>query len=210
MASSLIPPLNTRGLYTLRDPWVTDLSRLFTCVAIERFSALAARNVNVYETYYRPKGLSQETYNQDAANGVVIVTLASDTAAPVSIPSSYIVSYPNLATVSYNHIVLSVSLGELFDGIGLEGVQEQISLAVQSVIGVTPTVLVHTAPAKGVVTPQDHESIEAARNAAIKNRTTVAQQLRERDNQIAALQQQNDLLTKVALDNGWVGNAPKK
>lgn len=209
MASSLIPPLNTRGLYTLRDPWVTDLTRLFTCVAIERFSALAARNVNVYETYYRPKGLSEDTYNSDLAQGVVIVTLASDTAAPISLPSSYIVSYPNLANVSYNHVVASVSLGMLFDGIGLEGAEEQISLAIQSVLGVTPTVLIHTAPVKGVITPEEHESIEAARNAAITNRTTVAQQLREKDAQIAALAQQNDVLTKIALDNGWVGNKPK-
>lgn len=207
MATSLVPPLNTRGLYTLRDPWVTDLTRLFTCVAIERFSALAARNVNVYEQYYRPKGLSQDIYAADAAAGIVIVTLASDTTAPISLPSSYIVSYPNLASVSYNHVVLSVSLGELFDGIVLDGVQEQIATAVSSVIGVVPKVLVHIAPTKNVITPQEHEAIEAARNAAITNRTTNASQIREKDAQIKLLQDQNATLTAIALQNGWIGQS---
>jgi hypothetical protein len=175
-------------------------------VAVERFSALAARNVNVFETYYKPHGLSQDIYNADAAAGVVIVTLASDTAAPISVPSSYIVSYPNLATVSYNHVVLSVSLGMLYDGIALDGVQEQIATAVAAVIGVTPTVLVHVAPTKNAVTPDQHQTIEAARNAAITNRTTNASQIAALKGQIATLQAQNATLTKIALDNGWIGN----
>lgn len=207
MAISLIPPLNTRGIYTLRDPWVSDVTRIYACIGVERFSALAARNINVYETYYKARGLAQTVYDEDNAAGAAIITLANEFAEPISVPSTYIVSYPNLGSVTYDHIVLSVSLGELYSGIGLEGVQEQIALAVEGVIGVTPAVKVHTAPSKNAITPDQHQTIEANRNAAITNRTTNAATIIALQRQVAELQQQNAAMTQILIDNHWVGNA---
>lgn len=206
MATSLIPPLNTKGIYTLRDPWVSDLTRVYTCIGIQRFAALAAKNIDVFSTYYAPKQLTRADYDTDAALGAAILTLASDTSEPIYIPSTYLVSYPNMSTVNYYHTVLSVSLGELYAGIALEGAIEQIQNTVEGVIGVTPTVLVHVAPTQGVVTPEQHQTIEANRQAAITNNTTNTQLLLQKDATIAELQAKVAILTKVCQDNGWIGN----
>lgn len=206
MATNLIPPLYTKGLYTLKTPWVSDLTRVYQCTGINSFSALSAKNVDVFATYYEPKGISRAVYEADNALGAAILTLASDFAAPIYVPTTYIVSYPNMAAVRYNHTLLSVSLGALYEGIPLDGVVEQIETAVEGVIGVKPTVNIHVAPSKEVVTPDQHNTIEAARNAAITNRTTNAQLLLQKDQTIASLSQKVDILTKICKDNGWVGS----
>jgi uncharacterized protein (DUF885 family) len=162
--------------------------------------------VDVYATYYQPLGLAQSVYAADLAAGAALITLANDYAAPVYVPSTYITSYPDMGNVVYNHVVLSTSLGSLPDGVALDGVQEQIRTAVAAVIGVDPTVLVHTAPIKGVVSSAQHQDYEAARNAAITNRTTNASTILALQAQIAALQQTNATLTQIAQDNGWIGN----
>lgn len=206
MATNLIPPLNTKGIYTLKSPWVSDLTRVYQCTGINRFSALSAKNVDVFAKYYEPKGLSRAVYEADNALGAAILTLSSEFAAPIEVPSTYIISYPNMAAVRYNHTLLSASLGALYEGIPLDGVVEQMATAIESVIGVTPTINIHVAPSKEVVTPEQHQTIEAARNANITNRTTNAQLLLQKDQTIASLTQKVEILTKICKDNGWVGS----
>ena len=206
MATSLIPPLNTKGIYTLRDPWESDFTRVYTCIGIQRFAALAANNVDVFAKYYEPRGLSRETYDADNALGAAILTLANDYTAPIYVPSTYVVSYPNMAAVKYNHTLLSVDLGGLYDGIPLDGVVEQIQNGCEGVIGVKPTVAIHIAPSRGVVTPENHQVIEANRQAAITNNTTNAQLLLQKDKTIADQKAKIAILTKIWQDNGWLGN----
>lgn len=207
MTVSVVPPLNTRGIYTLRAPWVSDFDHVYQCIGIQRFAALGAKNIDVYSTYYQPLGIERSVYEADLAAGAALITLTTDYAAPIYVPSTYITSYPNMGNVVYSHVVLSVSLGSLPDGIALDGVQEQIRNSVAAVIGVDPTVLVNTAPIKGVVSSAQHQDLEATRNAAITNRSTSASTIVQLQAQIAALQAANNTLTQIAIDNGWVGNA---
>lgn len=206
MATNLIPPLNTTGIYTLKSPWVSDLTRTYQCTGIQRFSALSAKNVDVYATYYEPKGIPRSVYDADNAMGAAILTLANAYAAPIYVPSTYVVSYPNMAAVRYNHVVLSASLGAMYEGLPLDGAVEQMETALESVLGIKPVIHIHVAPSKEAVTPEQHQTIEAARNASITNRTTNAQMLLEKDQTIASQAQKIAILTQICKDNGWVGS----
>lgn len=170
--ASPIPAIGTRGIYSLNVPWTTTPGVVYVCAAIRRFIDLANLGTDVYETYYAPSGLSQSDYEQDRRNDEMIVTLISETTAPIYVPSSYIASFPDLSYRNYHHVVLSASLGPLPDYIDLTFVRDQVATAVSEVVGQQATVQLSVAPLRGTVSPDEHEVLEAARQAAIINRTT--------------------------------------
>lgn len=198
----MIPPIGTRGLYSLKSPWVTKPTVLYQCSAIREFVDLENLGVNVYETYYFPMGLERNVFEQDRRSGQVIVTLTSDTEAPIYVPSSYIAAFPDLSYRNYQHIVLSASLGPLPDYIDLTFAKATVANVLSDVVGLTPTVHVSVAAMQGVISPQEHETLEAARQAAIVNRTTEYAKVLQLQQQVTSLQQQNAILVQILRDNG--------
>lgn len=170
--SRMIPPLGTRGLYSLKAPWSTEPNVLYSCAAIRSFVDLDNLGTDIFETYYAPMGLGQDVYNRDRRNDEAIITLVSETTAPIYVPSSYIASYPDLTHRNYHHVVVSASLGMIPDYIDLTFLKDQIQAVISDVVGVASTVHVGVAPVTGVISPEQHEILEAARQAAITNRTT--------------------------------------
>lgn len=199
-----IPPIGTRGIYSLKAPWSAEPTILYTCIAIREFEDLENLGTNVYETYYAPMDLTEDDHREDQSKGAVIVTLASDTTAPIYIPSSYIASYPNLSYRNYQHVVLSASLGPLPDYIDMTFAREQLASVLADVIGKTPTVNVSIAAMYGMVSPQEHEALEAARQAAIASRTTDRAKLLAVQQQNAQLMQRLAILENICKDNGLI------
>jgi hypothetical protein len=197
-----VPPPGTRGLYSLKAPFKTVPNQLYSCGAIRYFKDIQNEGKNVYEKYYKPHDLTEADYARDVAANVVIITLLSESQQPIYVPSSYILSFPGLTSYNYQHVVLSLSLGSLPDALDLTFLKTQIATTVSEVIGVMPTVFENVAPATGVVTPEQHDAMEAARQAAVTNRTTdYARYLEERDKRIA-LEAKVAALEKVIIDKG--------
>lgn len=170
--SALIPPPGTRGLYSLKAPFTTEPAVLYTCAAIRSYGDLQNHGEDVFKLYYQPLNLTEANFQTDRANGEYLITLTSDTYAPLYVPSSYILSFPNLSSQPYKWVILSASLGMLPDALDLTFAKDQMAAALSNVIGSTVTVQVGSAPYSGVVTPEQHEVLEAARQAKINNRTT--------------------------------------
>ena len=180
-----VPPMGTRGLYSLKAPYSTVANQLYTCTAIRYFKDIQNQGDDVFAKYYVPKGLTQADYTRDLAANVAIVSLTSESQAPIYVPSSYILSFPGLTSFNYQNVVLSLSLGPLPDTLDLTFLKTQISTTVAAVIGVPPTVFENVAATTGVVTPEQHDALEAARQAAVTNQTTdYARYIEERDKRI--------------------------
>jgi len=205
--SNLIPPIGTRGLYSLAAPFDTALepTELYKCAGIRSFKDIENNEKDVYETYYAPYGLTQAETKRDRKDDVVIVTLISDTYAPIYVPSSYIKSYPNLANKNYQRIILSADLGPLPDYLDLTFVKDQVATAVSQSFGVVPTVNVAVAPMGGVVTSEEADAREAARQAAIKNSTTDYAKLLKANQTIEALQSRLAVLEQIVRDHNLIG-----
>lgn len=197
----MIPPIGTRGVYALTNPWTITVGVIYTCAAIREFVDIENLGVNVFETYYEPMGLTQANYELDRKNNEVIVTLVSDEYAPIYVPSSYIASYPDLSYRNYQHVVLSASFGPLPTYVDLTFVKDQMGSVISDVIGLEPEIHESVAPMSGVVTPDDHESLEAARAAAIQNRTTDRARNIELTNQVLSLSQRLAILEQIVKDN---------
>jgi len=202
--ASPIPPIGTRGVYSLNAPWTASPGVVYTCAAIRRFVDLANLGTDVYETYYAPSGLTQSDYDRDRQNDEAIVTLISETTAPIYVPSSYIASFPDQSYRNYHHVVLSASLGPLPDYIDLTFVRDQVATAVSEVVGQEATVQLSVAPMKGTVSPEQHEVNEAARQASITNRTTDYARRLELEQQVTQLNQRLAIAETLLKENGLI------
>lgn len=173
MTSSL-PPIGAKGKYILKDPFAEqmDLTVSYTCSAIRRFKDIVNQGVDVYDQYYSPIGLSEDIYKLDAKNDEAIVTLLSESTAPIYVPSSYISQFPSGDTVAYHRMVLSLDLGMLPDALDLTFLKSNIVNTVSDTIGAEVSVLENAAPYTETMTVAKDLELTAARSAKIKNRTT--------------------------------------
>lgn len=204
MSTRRTPAMYARGVYTANMPWDIPNTKVFKCVAIRGFDDLVALGIDVFKTYYEPKGLTTTEYTADKSVSATIVTLESDTGDFIYIPDTYIASYPDQTNVVCQHVVLSVSLGVLPDYLDLSFVSQQIGNLVSDVIGVTPEVKTNIAASSGLLTPEQFHVLEAARNAARVSQTTDWAKNKELNARLTALQAQYDALVAVAKNKGII------
>ena len=200
--ASMIPPIGTQGVYGLKAPFTTVPNTVYTCAAIRYFVDLENLGVNIYTAYYQPFGLETTQVDTDRRGTVAVITLVSDTAAPIYVPSSYVVSYPDLTHRDYHHVVLSASLGPLPDYIDLSFVQASMAALISDTIGLEPQVHISVAPLTDSVSPEQHEFLEVARQAAIVNRTTPRAQVLELQQTKTQLEQRLAIMELILRDHG--------
>lgn len=185
------PPLHAKGVYTLLAPWTTVGDAIYECIAVRSFADFVEKGQNVFQMFYAPKGLDQSVYQADLEAGAHIVTLQSQTSALIFVPDTYISKFPDLTGVEYKRIVLSVLLGPLPDDVDLTHAKTVLGDAASDITGVVAQVTEHVAPYAGVVSADQHATLEVARQAAITNRSidraTVIQQQAVIDAQAARI-----------------------
>ncbi len=199
------PPLYAKGTYSLTSPYVLPGSQSYTCVAIRSFRDLLKLHVDVVKAYYTPVGLGEAEYKSDTDVAAAIITLLGDDGQVVYVPDTYISSYPDLSGYSYKHMVLSVSLGTVWDQLPLDDVKNKVEETVKAALGVEAVVNEHSAPTTGTVSQTEHERIETARRAAIRNQKTLTAQLLEMKTAYTALQEQYATLEALAIEKGIIG-----
>lgn len=197
------PPLFATGTWTVRHPFEVDTSTIYICKAIRSFDDLEARGIDPYETYYKPLGISREDYDKDVINLANVITLMSDTKPTVYIPDTYISSFPDVTTVPYSHIVLSMSLGAVAETVVLDDLLVKIEELVEASIGIEGKVRVHRAGtvAEGL-SQVDHRVIESNRLAKISNNTTTYAKLLEAQGELERVQLQAAELEQIVIENG--------
>lgn len=198
----MTPPIATRGIYQLRQPWEVPASKVYSCKAVRQFKDIYEKGEDVYSRYYQPYGISRTDFNKDEDANAAIITLISDDFEVVYVPDTYIVSYPNMGVVNYQRVVLSVDFGLLPDFLDLEYIRQQTATVGSKIIGKEPDVNEAVAPTSGAVTPEQHQVLEASRLANIEFQTTdyakYVQQLRINEDLIERLR----TLEQIVIDNG--------
>lgn len=198
------PPLQAKGVYQLRAPFTVVPGIIYECVAIRDFVDFVESGQKVFELVYNPAGLLLADYEADKALGANVITLVSSTHPTIHVPDTYIDAYPNLGNVAYNNIAISVAIGPLPDGLDLTFLKDQLQGVASDVIGVLPVVVAHIAPSNGVITEDEHQVLETARQAAINNRTTDRAKLLAEQAVSAALRIQLAGLEQILIDNNLI------
>jgi len=197
----IVPTLNSSGQFTVQTPFKLVDGVSYTCIANRKFKDLLNQQVAVWDRYYSPYGLTQEQYNQDLKDEAVLVTLFSDDAPTVYIPSTYILSYPDASATTFRHRVLSCSLGAIPDSLALDDFIQKVRALASDVVGIEPTVALHSITLSTVVTKEAAEAFEAARQARINNRTTEHAQLLASQSENAELRTRVQMLEEILVQN---------
>jgi hypothetical protein len=190
------PPLATRGIYQLRQPWEVPSSKVYTCYAIRSFQDIYELGEDVYKRYYQPYGVGLSEFEADAEAKAAIVTLISDDHDLVYVP------------VDYQRVVLSVDFGMLPDFLSLDHIRDQIATVGTEIIGKAPEVGEHVAPVSGAVTPEEHQTLEASRLANIQFRSTDHARYLEQRRLNEALIEKVKTLEQIVIDNGLLDQPP--
>lgn len=202
--SKLTPPLHAKGRYVVESPFVTKETTIYTCIALRKFEDITELGEDVYELYYAPFGLTSAVYNADKRIDAVIVTLQDAYGNVLYIPDTYILSYPFMGDVTYNHVVISVSMGPIPNYLTLDHLKSQMGSIASDIIGVDAIVKEHIAPTIGAVTPIQHEVMEAARALRVTNRKTDRAKVLEDSATITLLEEKVRVLEQIITDAGLV------
>lgn len=167
MSQGMVPAVGDRGTFIVKAPWVIDQKGEYVCHAVRSFSEIAKNNVNVYDTIYKPKGVSEQSYKTDADAGVVIVVLRSAIGTFLYIPSSYLIGLPNGGGYAYSRRLLSIDLGALPLNLSTEALREDLITFINARFGVNPTLREVELPISEVVAPENHEALERGRKGRI-------------------------------------------
>lgn len=200
------PTLNATGTYVLREPYRANATTIYVCKAIRTFTDLAVLGKDVFKEYYEPHGLSQAQYQEDLREGSALITIMAESGSEIIyVPDTYIDSFPNMGNWHYRHVVLSASLGPVPDNLSLDWTMEQVREVLASTLGITADVKLHEGLVRKSVSPTEHDRIEAARLAKIKNQVTWKAQFIRKSQEYDALLERTLALEKILTDSGGIG-----
>ncbi len=158
--------VGTRGRFTVTAPFTTNPTSVYVCKAVRSLKDLYREGIDVYQEYYQPNNLTVTDLNNDDEADANIVTLVSydmDQTTVIYIPDTYIESFPDMGSIQYNRVVLSVDFGLLPDYVDLSQVKTMIESEGSLILGSAPTIIDHTVDYTGFVSAEEHDQLEVSR-----------------------------------------------
>lgn len=194
--SNLLPSVGAKGTYRLAHPFdilIKDVT--YTCIAVRRLSDFVMKGADPKVLYYDKNGLDDAIWVRDSKDTeVCIITLKSDSGQSIDVPSTYLLSYPNLNGVPYTARVLGISLGAIPDDMDLSHLYTQMSNLVRDVIGIDSTVKSVAISDTTLITKEDHDTYEVARLELIQSSQTERSRVIELEALVNKLKQNNQAL----------------
>lgn len=203
MANNIIPAVGTRGRFVLKEPFAAAMTpnTLYKMTADRQYDEIETLGQNIFELFYNPFLLTEQDVQADRAAGARMITLQTADSQPLYVPSTYI-EFPDLAFKPYSQYVLTLSCGPLPDDTLFDSTITAVKNACSDFLGYTPEVFVASMPISDLITPEEHDNREAARQGRIANRETDYARLYEANATIATQAQRIAILEKIVKDNG--------
>ena len=203
MSKGVVPLLSAKGIYRLKAPFDAQLlaNTSYECVALREMVDLLSTGTDVYAQYYEPYGLTEQEYQQDVTDGVVMCSLRTDGGIWLYVPSSYVLSFPGMSGVKYGVMLLGVMLGSIPETLDLTYLKSQIEQMVSSELGITSAVEEVIVSQIDILSKDEHLRLEAARKAkisAMSNAYTKSKKLETLNTQLMA---KNEQLSQYILDH---------
>lgn len=191
------PPINTSGVFLAYSPFELSTTVIYKCTAIRNFEDLRLRNIDVFTTYYKPKGLDLTVYREDAAMDAAILTLEAADGSEVYVPNTFLKSYPGAGGLAYVNKVMVIELGLMLGDVDTSYLEPLMIDVVKQHVGVDTEVKTVAIPYIGSVSHETGVAMERARVGAIRSNKTIYQQLQESTALVTALQAQNAELLQL-------------
>ena len=202
MRIPLTPDINTTGTFVANTPFELPAGVIFKLDAVRTFPELVRRNIDVFETYYSPAGLTRQDYIDDANVSAAILVLKSTDGEERFVPNTYLASYPGQNTIQYNRNVLVFDLGLTPDYVDVSKLNSDIVALISAQVGVTTTAELTVMAYEGTVSEDDHVKMEATRKRNIRQTEPLTDQLKAAQDRANELQAYSDQLLAIIKSAG--------
>jgi hypothetical protein len=207
MTTSLVPPLGATGTFTVSAPFtaIVSASTTYECMATRYLAELIKLGIDPFAKFYQQAGITPvdvSVYQADlAAGNVAIVALKDSADSYVYVPSTFITGYPNPGGIPYTPLILGIDIGAIPDVQDLSSLKTQIINLVNGTLGITTTVQEIQIGKTQNLSQNDHNALQAARQANITNSTTDRAKYLQTLSQLVALQSQYTQLANYVKAN---------
>lgn len=210
--TSIIPPINTVGVWKAKLPYTVNLTTPYWLIAIRMFEDITKAGVDVYKTYYEPyikngdaiPGTS-DTFNftTEVENGARILTLKSESGEVLYIPSTFIASYPDTDITLYSPMIVSLNLGIFNEDMDYSILLQALEDTCKNYTGVgNVTSAIHAGPATQGLTTSQVQVLEEARRNNISLTETNIQKIVRLEAELSQLRDTNASMATVLRNNG--------
>lgn len=161
------PQLHQKGIYEVKLPFTLKQNVMYECLAIRDFADIYTLGIDVYDTYYQPKGLvdGQDNFDfkEEAKKEPHIITLKGNDGSIEYIPDTYITRLPDETLIPYHEVVLAVPLGALPDALNLEELKLELQESAAKHLNIITTTQVGVVPLLKNPTKDEHDVLERTR-----------------------------------------------
>ncbi len=192
------PPMNIKGRFVLKSPFVAQPTKMYKVIGLRQFKELVANSVDVLGKFYTPIGLTKDDYDRDYKEGATLVILFADDGEMISVPDSYVQSFPSQSLPLYGNYVVSAQVGAFRSDYDFSFTKQRVSEILSDTLGVEVTVNVDAIGEGEVISVNDAETLETNRQAAIKDRQTSYAKLLAANATIETLQETIKVLQEIA------------
>lgn len=172
--AQILPSIGAEGAWQLKAPFDEKISSelSYKCVAIRKISEMVTTGIDVLNTHYIPNGLLKTDYDADVIVDASVVTLVSSSGSWVFVPTTYILGWPSADSVPYAVVAMGVVLGALPNTVDASFLIDKVKNVIRANLGNEPEILLMTVSETTMKTQEQHESLEAARQANITETMT--------------------------------------
>lgn len=196
------PQVNLEGLFKVKAPYTLPDKVIYRVDAVQNFPKLQRNNIDVYNKYYKPVGLTRDDYISDANVEASIVTLKSRDGQVYELPDTYIETYPGLNGLNYRRNVVVIDLALIPEYVDVTLLTIDLKSILERGLGIDARVDITSMDYEGTVTEEEHLQMEAVRKAKIREQVPLTEQVATLTKQNQELQALNDAMLKILKDNG--------
>lgn len=215
MATNVIPPIDTTGIWELKTPFTTKLNTAYTLIAQRKFEDVTKLGKDVYSAYYLPYNIKEGEnipgtsevffFAKEVENNVVILTLRDSVGNILYVPSSFVLSYPDTSIVPYRLMIASIVLGIFRPDVDYSILVANLEDVCKATLGLdNVTVNIHAGPTSGGLSATESDALETARQNKQASEETNLEKVIRLEKELAKEQLQNQQLTEVLINNGLV------
>lgn len=198
--SKITPVVGTRGAFVLAEPWIANPGEIYEVAAIRTLSELSRSGVDPKKSIYAAMGLVDGTRNfvwaTEEKTNPYILTLTGSSGNVITIPDTYITSYPDTSIILYQRGIISIDLGIFPEDEDLSSIASDLADLASSRTGMSASSKVHIVPLKTQPTSEQHLAYENVRKYNKPESISNYEELTLLKEELARVKQTNQALTK--------------
>lgn len=165
----IIPPVQTYGKYKLKEPWQANEEQNYRCIAVRTAQDIVKSGHRIFETIYKPMGLTEQDAEADIKAKVSYIGLMADDGKRIYVPSSYILQYPSTDSRTFDYTTIVVDLGPQPSEVDMVKVTEEFKKLASKFTGDEPQMVeVHVAVTQSTTTVNSDQYAEALERFRLK------------------------------------------